>query len=292
MNKGASSEQGDFFFIQLADPQVGLFAALSGKDDAYIEEMRKKRLVMRRAPKTFGFEFETLRYSKAIDAANRLRPDFVVVCGDLVQDSHDPEQLAELRRITATLDDQIPIRWVCGNHDVGNDLTAQSLAKYRGRFGADNYHFDNKGTRFIALNSNVGFDPSGVPGEWEAQLEFLDGALREAAELDAAHVVVFTHHPLFLDNRDEADTTLVIPKERRVVLLDMLQAHGAWGMFSGHWHVNNYASDGDFHMVTSAAVGYPLGDDPSGLRIVKVYDDRIEHRYYGFDDVPEAVALD
>jgi hypothetical protein len=34
-----------------------------------------------------------------------------------------------------------------------------------------------------------------------------------------------------------------------------------------------------------------LADDPSGLRIVKVYDDRVEHEYFGMDDVPISVDL-
>ena len=38
-------------------------------------------------------------------------------------------------------------------------------------------------------------------------------------------------------------------------------------------------------MVTSAAVGYPLGDDPSGFRTVRVYEDRIEHEYHALDRV-------
>ena len=42
-------------------------------------------------------------------------------------------------------------------------------------------------------------------------------------------------------------------------------------------------------MVTTGAVGYPLGDDPSGLRIIKVYQDRIEHEYYGLDNIPVSV---
>ena len=44
-------------------------------------------------------------------------------------------------------------------------------------------------------------------------------------------------------------------------------------------------------MVTTGPVGYPLGDDPSGLRIVKVYRDRIEHAYYGLDTIPETIKL-
>ena len=44
-------------------------------------------------------------------------------------------------------------------------------------------------------------------------------------------------------------------------------------------------------MVTSAAVGYTLGYDPSGFRIVKVFRDRIEHEYFGFNEMPEAVEM-
>jgi hypothetical protein len=38
-------------------------------------------------------------------------------------------------------------------------------------------------------------------------------------------------------------------------------------------------------------VGYPLGDDPSGLRIVKVSRNIIEHRYYGLDQIPKLEEL-
>ena len=84
---------------------------------------------------------------------------------------------------------------------------------------------------------------------------------------------------------------MVIPKERRRVLLELFKAHGVAAVFAGHWHRNNYASDGDLQMVTSGPVGYPLGDDPSGLRVVKVFEDRIEHEYFGLDAIPEAIDL-
>ena len=43
--------------------------------------------------------------------------------------------------------------------------------------------------------------------------------------------------------------------------------------------------------IEAGPVGFPLGDDLSGLRVVKVYDDRIEHEYFGMDDVPTSVTL-
>ena len=91
--------------------------------------------------------------------------------------------------------------------------------------------------------------------------------------------------------RDEEDGYFVIPGKRRSVILNILKAQGVSAIFAGHLHRNVYASDGELRLITTSAVGYPLGDDPSGLRIVKMYGDNIQHDYYGFDDVPESVEL-
>lgn len=281
----------DFFFVQMADVQFGLFAYLSGADEAMIERAQRQRLSIRRAPKTTGFARETELYTLAIEATNRLGPDFVVNCGDMTNEAEDETQLGELRRITAQLRDDIPMNWVPGNHDIGNDLTPESLALYRERYGEDSYYFDHRASRFIVINSNIAFYPPTIPGEWERLLEFLESALQGARDIGSAHALMFTHHPLFLESADEEDSLLAIPRERRRVLLDLLHAYDADAVFSGHWHTNSYARDGKLEVVTSAAVGYPLGNDPSGFRIVKVFQDRIEHEYFGFDEIPQTVDM-
>ncbi len=78
-----------FHFIQLADPQFGMFASLSGKTEEEITEFRRAGLTVRPAPKIEGFERETALFEKAIAEANRLRPDFVVTCGDMADDPTD-----------------------------------------------------------------------------------------------------------------------------------------------------------------------------------------------------------
>ena len=88
-------------------------------------------------------------------------------------------------------------------------------------------------------------------------------------------------------NPNEPDGRFVIPQTRRAVLLDIMKSNKVSAVFAGHLHRNNLRLDGDLQMVTSGAVGYPLGDDPSGLRVVKVLDGSIEHEYFGLDDVPE-----
>ena len=267
-----SNSSDPFFFIQLSDPQFGLFE-------------------VRGAAPGDGTFPETALYEKAIAAANRLRPAFVVVTGDLVQDPGDDEQHAELMRITGLLDDGIPIYFTTGNCDVGNTPTAESLSIYRAKFGADNYSFDAGGSHCVVLNSSICVDPSEVPEEWDSLVEFLRDDL-DTHSPDSNHTMVFMHHPLFGEFANEPDDGVsIIPRERRRVVLDLLRKHEASGVFAGHWHRNSYAADGDMLMVISCSVGFPLGDDPSGLRIVKVYDDRVEHEYFGMDDAPLSVDL-
>ena len=71
----------------------------------------------------------------------------------------------------------------------------------------------------------------------------------------------------------------------------MLRDANTSAVFSGHWHRNNYSSYGDMQIVASGPVGYPLGEDLSGYRIVKVSADRIEHDYYAFGHGPDEVKL-
>lgn len=264
-----------FSFIHLSDPQFGMFQTRG------------------RAPADGTFP-ETALYEKAVEAANRLRPAFVVVTGDLVQDPRSKEQHEELMRITNHLIEDVPIYLAPGNCDVGNTPTRASLQRYRDKFGDDNYSFDACGSHFVVLNSSVCADPSDVQEEWESIVEFLRRDLERSSE-SAAHTIVFMHHPLFAEDADEPDTpgpeVRVIPRERRMVILDILRRHNVSGVFSGHWHRNAYASDGRMLMVISGPVGFPLGDDPSGIRIVNVYDDRIEHQYYGMYDLPDSVEM-
>jgi 3',5'-cyclic AMP phosphodiesterase CpdA len=273
----------------MADPQFGMFAKFSELTDEQIEERASRQLFIRKVPeKITGFADETRLYTQAIEAANRLKPAFVVMCGDMVNDPSDQNQLDELFRITALLDADIPIHWVSGNHDVGDAPTPESLAFYRERFGPDNFSFDYDGCHFAVINSSVCYDPEHVPGEWARLVQFLKDDLSKARADGCDEIILFLHHPLFLEHADEGDGYFVIPKERRNLILDILHENDASAVFAGHWHRNNYAKNGDLQMVVSGAVGYPLGHDPSGLRVVKV-DGEVTHKYYPMDDIPDSV---
>ncbi len=275
--------RGDFEFVQLSDPQFGYRASLSGLSEHAIEEYARLGIALKPSAKVKGFTYESSRYERAIERVNQINPDFIIVTGDMVTDPNNPAQAAELWRITKQLNPDIRTYWVPGNHDVGNSPTFQSLQSYRERFGTDYYAFDHKGCHFVVMNSAVCFDPGNVEQEWDDQLRFLRATLGHATRSGSRRTLVFTHHPLFLREPDEEDSWAVVPSERRRVLLDLFKENGVSTVFSGHWHRNGHAMDENLEMITTGPVGFPLGDDPSGFRIVRIGNNSIEHEYISLE---------
>ena len=57
-------------------------------------------------------------------------------------------------------------------------------------------------------------------------------------------------------------------------------------VFAGHYHRNAYGRDGPREMITTGPVGKPLGEDPSGFRIVRLSSEGLSHAYFGIADPP------
>jgi serine/threonine-protein phosphatase CPPED1 len=255
-----------FFFIQMADPQFGFFTANQ------------------------DFARETANFTKAIEIANRLRPAFVVVCGDLTHRAGDSAQIAEYRRIAATLDRSVPLYSVSGNHDLALPLSPSSVAAYRAVYGPDYYTFERNGILGVVINSSLFKEPNLAPREAAAQNQWLERTLAEA-KAKGKRAMVFQHHSWFLARADEPDQYYNLPVDKRREVLALLHGAGVRHVFAGHYHRNALGRDGDLEMVTTGPVGRPLGTDPSGLRIVIVTRDSVMHRYYALDSVPDRVPL-
>ena len=277
-----------FRFVFMADCQLGCYASFSGMGEADIARFAARDMRVVAVPRTEGFDWDADRYRQAIAAAVGLRPDFVVMGGDMVDDPSSTPQRDALFRITEGLHG-VPMHWVPGNHDTADDTvvpTAASLGRYRAAFGPDHYSFEHKGVTFIVTDTVVWQHPEQVGEEWDAQLAALEAALRSARTAGSRQVVVFGHHPLFTSVPDEPDDFWNIPMERRRRILDLFAAHRVRAFFCGHWHRNGGGWDGEVEVVVSGPVGYPLGADPSGLRIVDVDDGGLRHRYVALQAAP------
>ena len=249
-------------FIQMSDPQFGMFT----NDKDFAQE-------------TANFEF-------AVAAANRLMPAFVVITGDLINKSDDAAQAAEYKRITAKLNPKIKLFSVAGNHDVGNEPTKESLARYRERFGPDYYSFRVGDVAGLVLNSNLEKGAEKVPGEAAKMEAWFRNELERVKLAGARHIIVFQHISLFLKEPNEKDQYFNIPQVVRERYLRLLHEYGVQQVFAGHYHRNELGRDGDLEMVTSAPVGMPLGGAKSGLRVVTVKDGTVTHKFYDFGDLP------
>ena len=265
---GAQAPAPPFFFLQFSDPQFGMYT----KDQDFAQE--------------------TVNFEMAVATANRLKPAFVVVTGDLVNKAGDAAQIAEYRRVAAKLDKAIPLYNVAGNHDVENEPTPESVAAYRKLFGPDHYTFRSGSLAGVVLNSSLIHSPGKAPGLAEAQRTWLQTELGRLRASGARHLVIFQHHPWFLKTDDEPDEYFNIPLARRSTYLDLFKQMGVRALVSGHYHRNAVARTGSIDMITTGPVGKPLGDNPqSGMRVVIVRDDGLSHRFYSLGELPATIAL-
>jgi 3',5'-cyclic AMP phosphodiesterase CpdA len=235
---------------------------------------------------------ETANFEFAIAAANRLRPAFVVVTGDLVNKAADAAQVAEYQRIAGKLDRAIPLHNVPGNHDVGNTPTPATIAAYVRQFGPDHYRFTaGDGFVGIVLDSSVIAAPQQAPDAFAEQERWLRAELERARRDNARHVVVFQHHPWFLFAAEEPDQYFNIARERRDRYLALFQEFGVKYLFAGHYHQNALGYAKSMEMITSGPVGKPQGSARSGVRIAIVSDTGITHRYYDFGEIPNRIEV-
>ena len=259
--KKVENSKAPWFFIQLTDPQFGMYDSNA------------------------GFEKETALYEKAVVSINKLNPDFVVITGDFVNDPNSASQINEFKRITAKVNSKIPVYYTPGNHDLGQNPDEVSIGKYKKNYGSDRFSFKHKGSLFLGFNTSL--IKAKLGKSEHDQYNWLANKLKK--NRDAQHIVLFCHYPFFNKRVDEPTAYSNIDLGYREKYLDLFRDNHVDALFSGHYHSNSLLNYGQLQLVTTSALGKPLGDSPSGLRIVKVYPDKIDHEYFGLEELPDSV---
>ena len=249
-------------FLQMSDPQFGMYT--ENRD----------------------FAQETANFEFAIATANRLKPRFVIVCGDLVNKAGDADQIAEFHRVAHRLAPGIDLRLVAGNHDVSNTPTRASIDAYRRNFGSDYYTFTYGGFEGIVLDSSLIQHPEGAPEESARQEKWLEAELATAKQAGARQIVVFQHIPFFVKTADEADSYFNLPQATRSRYLELLKRSGVNYVFSGHLHHAETGQDGALRIFSAGPVGMPLEGGVSGMRVVEFDASGVKERYVDFGHLP------
>ena len=78
----------------------------------------------------------------------------------------------------------------------------------------------------------------------------------------------------------------------RKKMLNKFKSSNVSKIFRGHYHRNAGGWEGPtLELVVTSAIECQIGSDPHGMRIVKVYENRVEHEYFASDDCPTNIDL-
>ncbi|MBT8044285.1 MAG: metallophosphoesterase [Verrucomicrobiae bacterium] len=247
----------------------------------------------KRAPFTFvqmcdtqlgmgGYEHDVMTFKLAVQQINAIKPDFVVICGDLVQKAN-AKSFADFKSIKSGF--TIPCHCAAGNHDVGNKPTHESLKRYRETIGKDYYAFEHKGYTVVIANTQLWKAP--VAGESEKHDAWFKQTL-EAAKAKNSPVIIAVHYPLFTREPDEKPNYYNIPQPKRQQILDLCEANGVVALLAGHTHkylTNHYQG---IQMVNGETTSKNFDKRPMGFRLWNVDSKNgLRHEFVKLEGMPE-----
>lgn len=262
VSHGIAADSAPFFFLQLSDPQFG-----------FMDNNK-------------SISAETEAMNKAVTAINQLKPPFVVITGDFVNNSKSKEQIAAYKSMIAQIDSSVKVYMIPGNHDIGK-VSRSSIDNYKKNYGETHFSFRYGDCAFIGIDSNI-IKKEDKERE-EVQFKWLEQELQKTK--DARFKFVFTHCSVFLKRMDEPVNYSNFSLPMREKYVRLFQKYGVNAIFAGHLHNNAYGKVGNMEMITIGPVGKVLGTGYQGMNLVKVYPDRFISEFIALNQFPKEVVM-
>ena len=262
LSHGLAPDSAPFFSLQLSDPQFG-----------FIDNNK-------------SISAETEAMNKAVTAINQLKPPFVVITGDFVNNSKSKEQIAAYKSMIAQIDSSVKVYMIPGNHDIGK-VSRASIDNYKKNYGEPHFSFRYGDCAFIGIDSNIIKEED--KEREEVQFKWLEQELQKTK--DARFKFVFTHCSVFLKRMDEPVNYSNFSLPMREKYVRLFQKYGVNAIFAGHLHNNAYGKVGNMEMITIGPVGKVLGTGYQGMNLVKVYPDRFISEFIALNQLPKEVVM-
>ena len=262
VSHGIAADSAPFFFLQLSDPQFG-----------FMDNNK-------------SISAETEAMNKAVTAINQLKPPFVVITGDFVNNSKSKEQIAAYKSMIAQIDSSVKVYMIPGNHDIGK-VSRASIDNYKKNYGETHFSFRYGDCTFIGIDSNIIKEED--KEREEVQFKWLEQELQKTK--DARFKFVFTHCSVFLKQMDEPVNYSNFSLPMREKYVRLFQKYGVNAIFAGHLHNNAYGKVGNMEMITIGPVGKVLGTGYQGMNLVKVYPDRFISEFIALNQFPKEVVM-
>jgi predicted phosphodiesterase len=212
--------------------------------------------------------------------------DLVIHLGDITADgASDPAEFAEASALLAT--SPVEIRYLPGNHDVGDNPPAPGAASddppfspdrleaYRAVFGADRWAFEVEGWRLVGLDAQL-FGTGTV--EEADQFAWLEAEIGSAE----GQIGLFVHKPFFRDGPGDTEAhPRYVPLSETRRFFEIMEGRQLRFVVSGHVHQQRRLSaDGIEHVwLPSTAFVIPdalqerIGDKVTGAAMLDLRSD-------------------
>ena len=246
----ACRERREPVFVQISDPQLG-FMTRSADHSQEVEIMKG-----------------------IIGKVNGLEPDFVVFSGDLVHWRSDTAALVAFDSLMERFAAGIPLYFIPGNHDVGNEASAEDVEAFVERYGSDRFVHKARKCTVIGYNSCV---VKAMTQDEHGEYEWLEQQLAQAGK--TRQLVVVAHHPIYLNSPDEAETYENFPVHLRAKYLNLFEKYGVDLYLAGHLHKCARTEYKGIQLVTCGAAGRQLGKDKHGYNVIRLNDGRLHVEY-------------
>jgi serine/threonine-protein phosphatase CPPED1 len=209
---------------------------------------------------------------------NELKPDFAIICGDVVHHTADSSYSDFLKIMKGF---NMPCYVACGNHDIGNLPDSSALSFYRRIMGKEYYEFQHKGYAFVVTNTQLWKHTIGE--ESEKHEHWFKDALREQHKKKRP-VFVIGHIPLYIEQPDEDGQYFNIPPVKRQEILALFIKNNVVAYLSGHAHklvANQYEQ---VQLVSGETTSKNFDQRPFGFRLWHVAADAIKHYFVALPD--------
>ncbi len=205
---------------------------------------------------------------KAIAELNLLKPDFVILLGDLVESSADTYD-RDFEQMWHILDEyaEFPVYTVMGNHDGQRVGQTSGFDYWHRYFGPLYYSFDWGDWHFAVVNT---YDHPTHPSDngtiGPTQLDWLERDLRLASSRKKRLVMALHHNP--------CDDRWVFMDESRLALRQMIERYGVKYVFAGHRHTDQ-SEETETTKIITTRTAQAAAETGVGYRLIEVNQGRV-----------------
>lgn len=251
VNEGATRKGRAFTFVQLCDPQLGM--------TRYSED--------------------SLRLVAAVEQINKLKPRFVLFCGDLVHHA-SPRSLSDFKAVAEGLE----VNYYCvpGNHDLDKDSLEGSIHLYDSIIGRRSFYLlKAEGHVFMMCNTML----------WRGDYGFLseehDVWFDQKIEMEKDKpIFIVGHHPLYRDSLNEPLSYKNISPAARERVLGHMEGKNIVAYLHGHLHMHKEEDVIGLWMYGGASSCINFDENPPGFSLWTLTDDGWDVEYVPLDSLP------